>query len=160
VFKSLTKSYCTGVSVWTRANNISYHFPGASSSLSDIVMTDTAGDGVSCIVMVCCRPGTTCWDCLKKMGETAYTFSMFQNCRHLPFYISVCNTERIFKLTAEQTILPLQSDQWCSTHSEVLNPVIKKILSILPWFHLVSMYNFFQWYLWLTSSSETLLRHF
>jgi len=48
-------------------NNISYHFPGASSSLSEIVMTETAGDGVSCIVIVCCRPDTTCWDCWNKI---------------------------------------------------------------------------------------------
>jgi len=91
LFKALTKSYCTGVSVRTRANNISYHFPGASSSLSDIVMTDTAGDGVSCIVMVCCRPGTTCWDCLgekKKKWNSLYillvsklqTFTLLQIC--------------------------------------------------------------------------------
>lgn len=32
-----------------------YPLVDASSSLSDIVMTETAGDGVSCIVIVCCR---------------------------------------------------------------------------------------------------------
>lgn len=32
-----------------------HHFPGASSSLSLIVITETAGEGVSSIVMVCCR---------------------------------------------------------------------------------------------------------
>lgn len=38
-----------------------HHFPGASSSLSLIVITETAGEGVSCIVMVCCRTVVTCW---------------------------------------------------------------------------------------------------
>ena len=140
------------MSVRTRANNISYHFPGASSSLSDIVMTDTAGDGVSCIVMVCCRPGTTCWDCLgekkkKKMKQPIHS-PCFKIADIYPSTNLFVIQKGFLKLTAEQTTLPLQSDQWCSAHSEVLNPVIKKILSILylcTTSSVISVMNFFQW---------------
>lgn len=37
------------------------HFEGDSSSLSDIVMTETAGEGVSTIVIVCWRPDSPEW---------------------------------------------------------------------------------------------------
>ena len=42
-------------------SKLSHHLPGVSSSLSLIVITETAGDGVSWIVMVCCRPDVTWW---------------------------------------------------------------------------------------------------
>lgn len=38
-----------------------YHLLGDSSSLSLIVITETAGEGVSWIVMVCCLTKVTCW---------------------------------------------------------------------------------------------------
>ena len=60
----------------------SYHFPGASSSLSEIVITDTAGDGVSWMVIVCCLPVITCCDCCKEEKKknlyNSCTYSMAQ----------------------------------------------------------------------------------
>lgn len=40
---------------WFKLKKKTNHFGGLSSSLSEIVMTDTAGEGVSWIVIVCCR---------------------------------------------------------------------------------------------------------